>query len=204
MDLIGKRFGRLVVVSLYSIDKYSTKKYVCRCDCGNTKIIGRSALTTGETKSCKCLSKELLLKRSITHGLSKTRLYRLYWSIKDRCYDQNHKYYKYYGGRGIVMCDQWLNSFKAFYDWAIANGYDDKLQIDRFPDNDGNYEPENCRWTTSVLNNRNRRSTRLNKMRVGVVMFLFRKGITQKRISQLYQVHPMTINNIISGKTWSK
>ena len=91
------------------------------------------------------------------HGKRKTRLYRIWANIKTRCYNTNDPHYERWGGKGIIMCDDWKNSFKAFYDWAIANGYNDKLTIDRI-DNNGNYEPLNCRWTTVAEQNQNKKN----------------------------------------------
>ena len=94
------------------------------------------------------------------HGLKNTRLYRIWLQIKNRCFNSNTNRYRDYGARGITVCDEWRNDFKAFYDWAMNNGYSDELTIDRI-DNDGNYEPSNCRWVSVKVQNRNTRSNRL-------------------------------------------
>ena len=94
------------------------------------------------------------------HGLSATKLHRVWWGMIERCYKRYHKSYSEYGGRGIKICDEWRDDFKTFYDWAMSNGYAEKLTIDRI-DNDKGYSPDNCRWVTQSCNARNRRTSRL-------------------------------------------
>ena len=161
-DLIGKRFGRLVVIKRVENDKHNKVQWLCQCDCGNKKIIGSAQLLAGQTISCGCYHKEICvknLKNKNNHKLSKTRLYRIYAGIKERCLNINLKAYKNYGGRGIKVCKEWKNDFMNFYNWAINNGYSDDLTIDRI-DVNGNYEPNNCRWVTKKVQNRNTRANR--------------------------------------------
>ena len=129
IDLTGHRFGRLVVLERAEdhITKSgkNVKRWNCLCDCGNKTIVRHGNLRNGKTTSCGCLHKEKVGAINRTHGLSTKhgRLYPLWKSIKYRCYNKNAKSYKDYGGRGIKMCDEWLNNPKAFCDWAVANGY---------------------------------------------------------------------------------
>lgn len=172
IDLTGQRFGRLIVLERAEdhITKSGkkVKRWNCLCDCGNKKIVRHGELRNGHTQSCGCLHKEKVGAMNRTHGLSAKhdRLYPLWKSIKYRCYNKNSKSYKDYGGRGIKMCDEWLNNPKAFCDWAINNGYkEDKtdkgvnmLTIDRI-DVNGNYCPENCRFVTNEVQAKNKRNS---------------------------------------------
>ena len=143
-EMIGTRYGKLVVESMNRIDGRNV--CVCRCDCGNRKTVRRDHLISGKTLSCGCYVCENAGALNKTHGMSKTRIYRIWKGLRNRCYNQRLPQYSDWGGRGITVCEEWTN-FESFYKWAIANGYRDDLSIDRI-DNDGNYEPKNCKWST--------------------------------------------------------
>ena len=130
------------------------------CDCGRETIVAQSSLRSGVTQSCGCLMRELSSKRATKHGGRKTRLYRIWDNMKSRCSNPTKGNYKEYGGRGIKVCEEWLHDFAAFRDWALANGYDDALTIDRI-DNDKGYSPDNCRWITQAEQNRNQRTNHM-------------------------------------------
>lgn len=159
-DIVGKKFGRLTVVKYsHKIKKNDNKHYdryyLCLCECGKQVIVTRHHLLNNHTKSCGCFRKEKF--NTYKHGLCYHRLYRIWDKIKHRCYNANCKRYSSYGGRGITVCDEWKNDFLTFYNWSIANGYQDNLTIDRI-NNDGNYEPSNCRWTTVKVQSTNTRT----------------------------------------------
>lgn len=156
-DMIGKRFGRLVVIEKSEpINIYNRKSHSywkCICDCGNEKLVRIDHLIRGHVKSCGCLGRESKIK----HGMINTKLYKVWDGIKSRCNNPNSKAYKNYGGRGIKICESW-NDFMTFHKWSIESGYEEGLTLDRI-DVNGNYEPSNCRWVTRKKQARNTRKT---------------------------------------------
>lgn len=160
-SLVGKRYGRLKVISKEENTRSKGGKshvmYLCECDCGNRLIVKAENLRSGNTQSCGCLAIDRTKEKSTKHGLTRDRLYHVWNGMKDRCYNPNSESYHNYGGRGITVCDEWRDNFQAFYDWATENGHKEYLTIDRI-NNDGNYEPSNCRWATNKEQQRNKRN----------------------------------------------
>lgn len=161
--MIGKRFGKLTVISAAG---RSPRRYIlwkCRCDCGRETIVSSHNLRSGNTQSCGCRLRERTRMLNFVTGQYKSRLYRIWTCMKTRCYNPNTPQYKDWGGRGITMCDEWRHNFKSFYDWSMSNGYNEHLSIDRI-NNDGNYEPSNCKWSTAKeqANNRRAKSKKIN------------------------------------------
>ena len=152
-DLTGKKFGRLLVLERAQ-NRNGAVYWKCQCDCGTIKEIRGCHLRSGGTKSCGCLSKELASKRMIAHGERKTRLYEIWYNMRQRCTNPNLKCYKNYGGRGITLCEEWKD-YQNFSNWAKSNGYTEELTLDRI-DSNKNYCPENCRWVSQLIQQNNR------------------------------------------------
>lgn len=193
-DIVGKKFNKLLVLELDHIKPHPNPTkgvfyyYKCQCECGNTTVTRRERIIGGETKSCGCIN-----KRTTTHGLSNTRLFRIWSGIKDRCNNSNSPEYNRYGGRGIKICQEWQDNFMNFYNWAISNGYADNLTIDRI-DVNGDYCPENCRWATSSEQANNRRNNR-------IVEYQGQK-YTLKQLSVKYNINWHTLSGRLEAN-WS-
>lgn len=153
-DITNKKFGRLTAIK-YAYNKGKRVYWLFRCDCGTEKVILKTNVVCRKIRSCGCLHKELLSKRTKTHGGSNTPLYSIFKQMKLRCYNKKEKTYKYIGARGIKVCSEWLDDFEKFRDWALLNGYKKGLVLNRI-DMLGDYSPKNCRFVDRATLNKNR------------------------------------------------
>ena len=167
VDLTGMKFNRLTVRNYFGRGRQNRALWLCECECGRTTVVNTSALKNGHTKSCGCLFIETSIAKlpenvsgsnnpNYKHGGAGERLYHVWCDIKGRCYNSTRDNYERYGGKGIELCDEWLNDYDAFRKWSVANGYTEdstgkELSIDRIDATKG-YSPDNCQWITFSQN----------------------------------------------------
>lgn len=157
-NLTNRRFGRLVALEING-KRRSYNTWLCKCDCGNYHTVTTTHLMGGYTNSCGCLAKEVAASKFLTHGMKGTPEYEAWSGMKTRCYNINEEYYYNYGGRGIQVCQRWLHSFENFL-IDMGRRPSKNHSLDRFPDNDGDYGPDNCRWATRKEQSGNKRTNR--------------------------------------------
>lgn len=158
IDITGERYGRLVALEYSYTDSGKKAVWQCRCDCGKICYARAKDMRSGNTRSCGCYAVEVAKKSNTKHGASKTRLYRIHSMMKNRCFNQRDRHWKWYGAKGITVCDDWQH-FEPFRDWALANGYAENRVIDR-KDSTKGYSPDNCQWITQSEN-----ATKANNLR---------------------------------------
>ena len=149
----GDKYNKLTAIEFDHRNKHGSQCWLFICDCGNIKVIRMDNVKNGGTKSCGCSKKNN--KNGLMHGMFGTPIYYSWTSMKQRCLNSNHQAYKHYGGRGIKICKRWINSFENFF--ADMGERPKGKTLDRFPNNDGNYEPKNCRWATPKQQRLNQR-----------------------------------------------
>jgi hypothetical protein len=159
IDLTGRRFGFLIVISKASV-KNGRIFWLCRCCCGEEREIAASRLTTGNTKSCGCQKNNMIAQSKTKHGMSGTKLYVIWKHMTQRCENPNVQRYRSYGGRGICVGKEWRENSTAFINWAKSSGYSEGLSLDRI-DVNGNYEPGNCRWVVKNEQAKNKTTNRV-------------------------------------------
>lgn len=205
---IGKRIGKLMIISegerYISSSGKSLRTAICICDCGKTKtFLLDNLMIKKPSKSCGCINIERSRIENRKHGLKDHTLYRKWFGMKTRCYNPKYENYNHYGGRGIIVCNEWVNDFKAFYDWAIENGWREGLEIDRIS-NDGNYEPTNCRFVTTLINNRNRSISKLTTTDIIDIrnIKLLIPEVTYSEIAEGFHIHASTVGQILRNEIW--
>lgn len=159
IDLTGQRFGKLTVTGIAVDIPGKKKKWNCRCDCGNECIVSGSNLRSGHTTECLRCGYEATRAYNTTHGKTGTKIYAIWRGMLNRCENPKAKSFPDYGGRGIKVCPEWHDG-GTFIKWAENSGYAEGLEIDRI-DNNGDYEPDNCRWIERLLNSNNKRNNKL-------------------------------------------
>jgi hypothetical protein len=156
VEMIGKKFGMVTVLERSENEKDGTARWKCICDCGKIFTTRGTRLRAGKAMSCGCYGASILSRKTKKHGMSETRIYHTWHSMVKRCCDEKCRHYKFYGAKGVKVCSQWKN-FMSFYSWAMNNGYNDDLTIERV-DCTGNYEPKNCKFISKQEQARNTRS----------------------------------------------
>lgn len=196
--MIENVVGRLTVRAIAGKDRKRNLLWLCECACGTETVVAGWRLRKGEPKSCGCLQREVTAKRNLSHGMAGTRLYRIWANMIARCCNERGTQYPDYGGRGISVCDQW-KSFEPFAEWASANGYSHALSIDRV-NNNGNYEPSNCRWATATEQSRNKRPRKDQKLTDTQIDAIRSDARPQNEIAEEYGVRQQYISRIKTGK----
>ncbi len=159
LDLEGRKYGRLTAIRFIKSNKHGQRVWSFECSCGNYTEVAAYAVISGHTSSCGCYGAQQRKKSVKTHGKRQHPLYNVWSAMLCRCRNKLDAGYKYYGGRGITVCEEWEKSFAIFFEWAITSGWKKGLEIDRF-DNDGNYTPKNCSFVTRRLQMQNKRQLR--------------------------------------------
>jgi hypothetical protein len=199
VNLTGRRFGRWTVISRAgTVCKQA--RWNCLCDCGSTSVVYGGNLRNGASTSCGCYFSEALIARQTIHGKSGTPTFNSWASMWDRCTNENANQFKDYGGRGIKVCERW----KSFVNFLADMGEKpDALTLDRYPNNNGNYEPGNCRWATRSQQNRNRRDNAISEIDAERIRDLHRHGYRNVDIGHYLNVRPLTVGRVARGMAWA-
>ena len=200
--MTSKRFGRLTVVSRVKNNASNQPAYLCRCDCGKETIVAGAHLRSGHTKSCDCFQRETAIETNVnSRKIFHPEIKQVWRNMTRRCGDKNSIGYHNYGGRGVVVCALWLN-FDEFCQWAVSTGYRHGLEIER-KDNNGNYEPDNCKWATrkeQMSNTRQNHFLEFNGQRKTITQWANYLGIKSKTISQRINGYNWSIERALTEK----
>jgi hypothetical protein len=206
-DLHGRKFGRLLVIGLAPTSTTRDRKWLCRCDCGRDAVVRTGALADGRQESCGCLHSERTAARNVRrtrHGHARkagaSAEYAAWSALRRRCLNPDDRQFAHYGGRGITVCERWLESFDAFV--ADMGPRPSPLHsIDRI-DNDSGYEPGNCRWATAEVQNRNKRGSKLCQVAVCLIRHSAARGHTHADIAHAFDVTSSAVTHILCRNTW--
>lgn len=196
--MIGSVVGRLTVKEAAGKDSKRNLLWRCVCTCGSETIASGWRLRKGEPKSCGCLQREVTANRNMSHGMTGTRLYNIWSNMLSRCGNEKNPQFCDYGERGIFVCEDWHN-FESFAAWATANGYSNSLSIDRI-NNDGGYDPANCRWATTFEQAHNKRPRADQKLTDAQVEAIRNDPRPQNEIAATYSIRQQHVSRIKSGK----
>lgn len=184
----GCRYGNLTI--LKEVKNQKTRRFVCRCDCGKYTVKRGDTMRNGSAKSCGCLQIKNSLDAHLKHGFGNHPLYKVWNTIKQRCFSVKRRDFHRYGGRGISICKEWADDFNTFYKWAVYSGYDKGLTIER-KDNDGPYSPDNCIWADRTQQANNRRTNR--------VVFFEGNYLTIAQWSRLFNINQHALRQRIDS-----
>lgn len=195
IDITGQTFGKLTAIKRVENNNLGKVQYLCLCECGNKKIVTKQNLTNGICKSCGCIKKEQdkINLKFPKHNMCSTRLYNIWKGMRWRCRSKKNKRRKFYLDKSIEVCKEWQEDFLNFYNWAMNNGYKDTLTIDRI-NNDGNYEPDNCRWATYTEQNNNQSTSK---------KYIYKNKIyTIKELSEMTGIKLPTLYQRLEQSKW--
>jgi len=211
LNIIGEKYNLLTVIEevepyIYESKKgrcVKTRRYKCKCDCGNETVVRQGCLRNGDTKSCGCLHAQLASERKTIHGQSHTHVtkeYRTWQSMKNRCYNPNERSYKDYGAKGIEVCPQWLNDFQQFYE-DMGPAPSPQHSIERI-DFKSNYEPSNCIWLETKYQAHNRSNNTLNEDLVRYIRQQRDRGVRQCDVARELNLNPSSVGKIYRNEQW--
>ena len=199
-DLTSQRYGKLTVIGLARTERYRTGTrifWLCRCDCGKEKVIRGDGLHRGDYVSCGCKK----IAQLTEHGATGTPEHKAWCNMVERCHTTTHRNYAEYGGRGISVCLEWRSNFQDFIKY-VGLRPSPRHSIDRYPNNNGNYEPGNVRWATSKQQQRNMRSNVLDPIKVAEIRNTPKTWGSSTRLAEKFGCSPGAIYHVLRGNTW--
>jgi hypothetical protein len=201
IDLTGKNFGSWSVLEYSHTNPKGNVSWTCKCSCGVVATVSGTNLRFGKTTNCGCLKSSKTAEANKTHGLSKTRVYKIWAGMIQRCTNPNRVAFKYYGERGISVCDRWKDFLCFFED--MGHPPSDKHSLERM-DNDKSYEPSNCKWATAEVQSRNSRNCKLKADQVAVIRLDIEAGQTIASIAKKFKVSESLVRAIRNNEVWNE